>query len=262
MNRTSPPEHAAAAGSGPAAAPAGRLYGRLSQDRHLRTTAEQVADAVGVMIVDGRLTAGARIGEEKLAALYRVSRGPVRDAFRILEKRRLVEIIPRRGAFVRPVTRESISDLFNVRIALAGLAAATVAGRIAGGADRRMMHKIDRRLGQLRAMAALDACAPLEYSFQLTCLTYTIITTSRNKLLGEIWSELNEHTFWVTIWRTPQDTFTRAERQERLAQVEATVQAIHHGNTAGAENGCRQWMGLIRDRVLSNLDICHPSGLK
>lgn len=245
----------------PAPRSVGRLYGRLSQDRRLRTTAEQVADAVGVMIVEGRLAAGARIGEEKLASLYRVSRGPVRDAFRILEKRRLVDIIPRRGAFVRPVTRESIADLFNVRIALAGLAAATVSRRVAAGAEGRVMRKIDRRLEQLRAMAAPEACNPLEYSFQLTCITYTIIAASGNKLLGDIWSELNEHTFWVAIWRTPQDTFTRAERQERLAQVESTIQAIHRGDPAGAEAGCRLWMELIRDRVLANLDACHPSGL-
>jgi DNA-binding GntR family transcriptional regulator len=226
------------------------------------TTAEQIADAVGAMIVEGRLTAGERIGEEKLADFYRVSRGPVRDAFRILEKRRLVEIIPRRGAFVRPVTRDSIADLFNVRNALAGMAAATVARRVAADPGGNVMLKIDRRLDQLRGMAEIADCAPLDYSFQMTRIVYTIIATSGNQLLLEIWSELNDHTFWTAIWKTPQDALTLAERRERLAQIERGIAAIHSGDPQAAEADTRHWLDLIRDRVLSNLSSSSPSGLR
>lgn len=239
-----------------------QLSGRFQRDRRPRTTAEQIADAVGAMIVDGRLAPGERIGEEKLADLYRVSRGPVRDSFRILEKRRLVEIIPRRGAFVRPVTRDSIADLFNVRNALAGMAAATVARRVAVDPDGRDMMKIDRRLDQLRGMAEARECEPLDFSFQLTRIVYTIIAASGNQLLTEIWAELNEHTFWTAIWRTPQDCFTHAERQERLRQVEASVAAMRRGDPTAAEIDLRFWLDLIRDRVLTNLDGSRPTGLR
>ncbi|WP_158970916.1 GntR family transcriptional regulator [Chachezhania sediminis] len=233
----------------------GTPAGRLRRIRRPLTTAEQIADAVGAMIVDGTLVPHERIGEEKLADLYHVSRGPVRDAFRVLEKRRLVEIIPRRGAFVRPVTRDSIADLFNVRNTLAGMAAAHVARRVTESPEANVMLKLDRRLEQLRGMAAKKTCQPLDYSFQMTRIVYTIIVTSRNQLLQDIWAELNDHTFWSAIWKKPQDAFTVAERQERLAQVEATVMAIRNGDPDAAERNTRIWLNLIRDRVLSNLEV-------
>ncbi|MGI3167592.1 GntR family transcriptional regulator [Pseudooceanicola sp. C21-150M6] len=233
----------------------------MRRQRRALTTAEQIAEYCGAMIVEGRIAAGERLGEEKLADLYRVSRGPVRDAFRILEKRRLVEILPRRGAFVRPVTRMSIADLFNVRNALAGMAAATVARRVDMEPDSNVMLKIDRRLGQLRAMADMPGCDPLDFTFQLTRIVYTIIVTSGNKLLEEIWAELNDHTFWTAIWKTPQDCLTGAERRERLAQVEASIEAIRSGDPMAAEHALRFWLDLIRDRVLCNLDANRPSGL-
>lgn len=233
---------------------AGSVAGRVRRSRRPLTTAEQIADAVGSMIVNGRLAAHERIGEEKLADLYRVSRGPVRDAFRILEKRRLVEIIPRRGAFVRPITRETIADLFNVRNVLAGMAAATVARRVATGQAEKTMLKIDRRLEQLRVMASQESCDPLDYSFQLTRIVYTIIVASENQLLLDIWTELNDHTFWTAIWKKPQDVFTHEERRNRLNQVETCIRAMHDGDPDAAERTTRLWLEVIRDRVISNLE--------
>ncbi|WP_375175068.1 GntR family transcriptional regulator [Pseudooceanicola sp.] len=238
----------------------GTAAGRLRRMRRPLTIAEQIADAIGAMIVDGRLAPHERIGEEKLADLYRVSRGPVREAFRILEKRRLVQIIPRRGAFVRPVTRESIADLFNVRNALAGMAAATVARRAMADPDRNLTLKIERRLDQLRGLAEQKHCEPLDYSFQMTRIVYTIISSSGNQLLLDIWSELNEHTFWTAIWKKPQDAFTRDERLKRLAQIETCADAIRNGDPDTAEKATRVWLDEIRDRVLANLDVIPGEG--
>ncbi|MGR3415941.1 GntR family transcriptional regulator [Pseudooceanicola nanhaiensis] len=218
-----------------------------------RTIAEPIADTCGVMIVEGRLAPGDRVGEEKLAEMYRVSRGPVREAIRILEKRRLVDIIPRRGAFVRAITLDSIADLFNVRNALAAMAVETVTRRAARQEKDPTLLKLERRRAQLARMAEDPACSPLDFSFQLTRIVYTLISGSGNRLLGEIWTELNEHTFWTAIWRTPQDGLTHEERQARYAQVNATVELVRAGQVPEAAASLRTWMDEIRDRVLQNL---------
>lgn len=248
--------------SGLVAGPSGSSRQHVARRHRPLTIAEQVADSFGVMIVEGSLAPGERLGEEKLAEMYGVSRGPVREAFRILERRRLVEIIPRRGAFVRPVTLASIEDLFNVRTALASMAAATFARRIDEDEAHARIVKLDRRMAQLREMAADPECLPLDFTFQLTRIVYTIVMGSGNQLLGEIWAELNDDTFWTTIWKTPQDSLTDAERQRRLAQVEQSVKAIRAGEPDAAEAAIRLWLEEIRDNVLANLQNSRPLAMQ
>lgn len=76
----------------------------------------------------------------------------------------------------------------------------------------------------------------------------------------DIWSELNEHTFWTAIWKKPQDAFTRDERLKRLAQIETCADAIRNGDPDTAEKATRVWLDEIRDRVLANLDVIPGEG--
>src|SRR6202453_1746248 len=97
-----------------------------------RTLPEQVAEELGAEIVAGRRKSGERLIELELAQHFGLRRGPIREAIRILERRRLVDFNPRRGAYVRPLSLKSVADLFDVRIALSLLAARTMATARAG----------------------------------------------------------------------------------------------------------------------------------
>ncbi len=226
------------------------------------TTAEQVADHCGLMIVDGRIAAGERVGEERLAEMCGVSRGPVREALRILEKRRLIEIIPRRGAFVRAVSLDSIADLFNVRNALAAMAAGSMATLVAAGQAAKELDRLQRRTDEIREMTQDPACHPLDFSFQMTRYVFAVILGSGNLLLLDMWGELNENTFWTTIWKVPQDGRTMEERKLRLAQMEKVLAQIRDGDATQAEIRMRQSLDDIRDRVLTNLKSSRPSGIR
>lgn len=225
------------------------------------TTAEQVADHCGLMIVDGRIQAGERMGEERLAEMCNVSRGPVREALRILEKRRLIEIIPRRGAFVRTVSLQSIADLFNVRNALAAMAAGGLAERCAACQATDEVQRLERRLHQIRNLTENRSCDPLDFSYQMTRFVFATIRGSGNLLLLDIWKELNENTFWTTIWKAPQDGRTLAERKERLSQMEDIFHSVSSGNPGQAELEMRHALNGVRDRVLANLESSRPSGI-
>jgi DNA-binding GntR family transcriptional regulator len=61
---------------------------------------DQIAEHLGTEIIAGRLRPRARIQELKVAGNLGVSRGSVREALLILERRHLVELLPRRGAVV------------------------------------------------------------------------------------------------------------------------------------------------------------------
>ena len=71
---------------------------------------EQIADHIGHEIICGRLAPQSRIQELKVAKDLGVSRGSVREALLILERRHLIEIIPRRGAVVNGLQPDQIAS--------------------------------------------------------------------------------------------------------------------------------------------------------
>ena len=89
--------------------------------------AEQVALQVTEAIVEEQLAPGEAITEQSLSDDFGVSRGPVREALRILEKEGLVEIVPRQGARVTQLTLEEVNQVFELRSVLLGFCAACAA---------------------------------------------------------------------------------------------------------------------------------------
>lgn len=89
--------------------------------------AEQIAQQVAEAIVQEDLAAGQAITEQSLSDSFAVSRGPVREALRILEREGLVEIAPRHGARVTHLTLDEINQVFELRAILLGYCAARAA---------------------------------------------------------------------------------------------------------------------------------------
>lgn len=73
--------------------------------------AEQIAHHLAEQIIRGELKPGERIQEQKVTASLNVSRGSVREALLILERRHLIAILPRRGAQVTVLTAHNIQSL-------------------------------------------------------------------------------------------------------------------------------------------------------
>ena len=86
------------------------------------TIPEQIATRVAAAIVNGEYRDGERLREQELAEAYGVSRGPVREALRALERYGLAVLLPRRGAYVVGLSLDVIAEAFNARAALAGIA--------------------------------------------------------------------------------------------------------------------------------------------
>ncbi|WP_417544458.1 GntR family transcriptional regulator [Marinobacter sp.] len=79
---------------------------------------EQIAQHLEHRIVTRDLTPGSRIQELKVSGDLNVSRGSVREALLILERRHLIEIFPRRGAVVSSLTVASVDSLYDIYIDL------------------------------------------------------------------------------------------------------------------------------------------------
>jgi DNA-binding GntR family transcriptional regulator len=80
-----------------------------------RPLREVVTDEIRRMITDGEIAAGERLVEDRLAEQLGVSRNPVREAIRSLEATGLVEVLPRRGAYVTVVDLDDMAQLQEMR---------------------------------------------------------------------------------------------------------------------------------------------------
>lgn len=88
-----------------------------------RTLRESVAEEIRRLIMIGELQPGERLVEDRLAEQLGVSRNPVREAIRALEGTGLVEVIPRRGAYVSQLDPLQASQLLELRAVIEGYAA-------------------------------------------------------------------------------------------------------------------------------------------
>lgn len=92
--------------------------------------ADDIVGRLEQMIVDGRYMPGARLREQALADALGVSRGPLREAVRVLEGRRLLERTPHAGVRVADPSIDDLEQMLVVREALEGMAAREAAARI------------------------------------------------------------------------------------------------------------------------------------
>lgn len=100
--------------------------------------AEQAADQLYAAIIEGRLPLGERLSEVALAHEMGISRGPIREAQRLLERRGLLTFSPRRGFFVRTLSTRQIDDLFRLRQVLETFAVSTAIHR----ASEAELHRL------------------------------------------------------------------------------------------------------------------------
>lgn len=108
------------------AGPEGAALQKLTDHPSLQ---ERAYEALRDAILRKEFEPGQRLLEVELAELLGISRSPVREAVRRLQQDGLIETRPRAGIFVVSITRQEIDDVFRIRAALEGTAAALAAQR-------------------------------------------------------------------------------------------------------------------------------------
>lgn len=83
---------------------------------------DRIAEILARRIVLGELPAGAKIGQDHVAAEFGASHVPVREAFRRLEAQGLLVSLPRRGVRVAPLDPAAVREVTEMRASLEALA--------------------------------------------------------------------------------------------------------------------------------------------
>jgi len=138
---------------------------------------DQVHDALVEAICDGRLAPGDVLRQERLAAEFGVSRQPVLQALLLLERQGWLRKAGRRGVEVAAIDPAFVRDLFAVRGALDGLAAAAAARLRPSAAQGEAVIAAGR--------AAVKGRKPREVAAADLAFHQLVYALSGNALIGE-----------------------------------------------------------------------------
>ncbi|QIB34293.1 GntR family transcriptional regulator [Ancylobacter pratisalsi] len=83
-----------------------------------RTLSAAILDQLRKAILDGTYPAGTQLRQDALAATFKVSRIPIREALFQLDAEGLVRFVPQKGAIVSELSADEINDVFELRCLL------------------------------------------------------------------------------------------------------------------------------------------------
>jgi DNA-binding GntR family transcriptional regulator len=210
-----------------------RLF--ADQDRPTLTVPEQIAARIGDRILEGVLAPGERILEQEIADEFAVSRGPVRDAIRILEREGLVTVLPRRGAVVTELSAEEVREIFEMRAGLYEVVARKAMAR----PDPELRAVLRAGVARLEAMAELeeDAGRYAETTYRLSLI---VARRCGNRLLYRTLAQLSLQTLRysklglasrarrqasATLWREALAAFEQGDVERHLALTRQRIEA-------------------------------------
>lgn len=165
------------------------------------TLADRALHAIQQQIVAGELAPGSKLNEGELAAAHGISRGPLREAIRRLEARRLVEVVPNSGARVVCLTHQQLLAVYETREALEGMACRLAAQHIDAAevvALHRLLDEHERQLPDDGTARYLQDEGDFDFH-------YRIARASRNEILASMLCDDLYHLVRMYRRRTPGD---------------------------------------------------------
>jgi DNA-binding GntR family transcriptional regulator len=211
-----------------------RLF--ADQDSPTLTVPEQIAARLGDRILSGQMPPGARIGEQELADEFAVSRGPIRDALRILEREGLATLLARRGAIVTELSAQELQELLEIRAGLFEIVVRKLAAQPSAG----LLAMLRAGVARLQALAADteggNAYAETTYRLLILCARQ-----SKNVRLARMLSALSLQTL-----RYSKLGLASVARRQQSAQLwSETVDALANGDVERS-------VALTRQRIVES----------
>ncbi len=206
---------------------------------------EQIAARLSQRIVGGVYAPGQRIMEQAIADEFAVSRGPVREALRLLEKDGLLTILARRGAQITNLSIAEVREIFDIRAMLNGLRDRLIAedpGRA------RHLPVLEAEVAKLTQLAG-DVERGDEYVETVSRLNRYLTNVASSRRLKSILDSLALQ----TVRYSQLGLSTPQRRVQSVQHWQNLVQAIRDGDGAQAERIARQRVQDSRDAAISQL---------
>ena len=209
------------------------IWGRDQQDP---VAANAIYLTLREAILSNVLPAGERLAEPQLAALFKRSRTPIREAILRLEWERLAERSVRRGFVVGGISLEEVLEIYAVREVIDGLAA-RLAAEGALPSDLEHLRWLNRRIRKAGEQHDLKLMLELNIEFH-----EAIARASRNGLLLQFMRQIHD---WVR--RFSDTTFLyRGRGAEAAREHDSLLEALARRDPDAAERIARDHMARAR----------------
>lgn len=209
------------------------------------SSVEMAYKAIRQRILDNVYPAGHRALEQEYADELRLSRTPVREALLKLAGEGLVEVIPRHGTRVLPVSTEDMREIYQMLTALEPMAAELVANKKLPAADLKPLIEASRDMSAALKDDNLDAWAEADERYHRL-----LIALAGNRLLAEAVQGL-----WDRAHRARRVTLRlRPKPMHSTAEHNAIVEAIRAGDAKQAASLYRAHRERGSSELLAILD--------
>ncbi|WP_146492820.1 GntR family transcriptional regulator [Vibrio cyclitrophicus] len=204
------------------------------------------------MILNNELQVGTQFLEKVLVDKLNISRTPVREACVRLEREGLIEIQPRHGIRVKPISPDDMREIYEIMTALESQAVASLAQKGLKDEEISRLESATRRMQQSLQENALESWALADEEFH-----HTLLELTDNQRLKEVVLQ-----FWGQAHRVRFATLHLRDTPHDSTQDHAdVVEAIRNGDAERASEvhrqhrikGGRSMVNLLEKLKLANI---------
>ncbi len=201
---------------------------------------EMVYEELKIQILTGAIVPGTRMMEVDLAEEMGVSRTPIREAIRKLEKEGLVTIEPRRGAYASRITTEDMVEILEVRQDLEGLAAFFAAERM-NASQMKELRDASEKYNKAVEKGSMEDMIRHDTRFHRI-----IVDSCNNKILVHMVEQLQE--LVLRFRYIYYDNFRRADNMPE--EHKAIMEAIASGDAEKAREAADVHIDRLKQLVI------------
>jgi DNA-binding GntR family transcriptional regulator len=211
---------------------------------------DQVVMKLEELILGGHYGPGEKLREQSLAEELGVSRGPLREAIRTLEGRRLLERTPRSGVQVVGLSLDDLQQILITREALEGMAARQAAENMTVSEVNALRQTVEKLESRPRDVPGAVYSKGPDNDFHRL-----IAQGSRNRWLADIL--VKDVYSLLRLYRL--QAARRSDVTNNMAEHHAIIDRIHARDGDGAEAAMRDHLRRSRERTLQLARGMKPS---
>lgn len=172
-------------------------------------------DRIREGILSLELKPGEPLSENRLAQKLQISRTPVREALKQLERDGLLRFAPPKGAFVTELRSQDILEIYQVRESLEGLAARLAAEQMSDADIATLDEELNERYRQVKSDAWRDTFHDDRH------LHEQIIKAAGNRRLAQFLTLLHDHMYRIWHLSPPEPDRLQITLDEHRAIIDA-----------------------------------------
>ncbi|THU04489.1 GntR family transcriptional regulator [Lampropedia puyangensis] len=190
---------------------------RAADNAHLHAAHDPIYEKMYAAIFERRLPPGTKLGEDKLAGIFGVSRARIRQTLARLAFDQIIELIPQRGAFVASPTPQQARDVFEARRLIEPALVARLIGDVQPTHLAQLKAHVKR---EMAARASGDQHAVVRLSGEFHTLLGDLAGNSA--LAASLRQMCAQTVLIIALYDSPTRQACRADEHEQLvAAIEA-----------------------------------------